>query len=311
MNVLLINKANVNAKCAKFGQTPLHIAFREGFYEVCKQLLNHDANLTIQDNEGNTPIHFAFRFRYQHENKFPPNFFIDLQNYKGYKDAMLIKNNKGLLPSQLLDSELKIAMENLAFAYNANSKNQNKFLVPPIMIVKHPLNSTKRINRIPRYSSTNTTQAGTSEGGSASPSINSEYIENKKRTLNSYAALKILGKGSFGEVFLVSENDTKKLYAMKVFQKQKVFSQNLVKYAHTEKNIMATMNHPFIVSLHAAFQTKRQLFLIMEYCPNGDLSHLLRKEIRFSEEKARIYIMEIILAIEHLHKKNVIFRYFL
>jgi serine/threonine protein kinase len=84
--------------------------------------------------------------------------------------------------------------------------------------------------------------------------------------------------------------------------------QNLVKYAMTERNVLSYTKHSFIVGLNSAFQTKEKLFLILEYCPGGDLGHILSQEKRFDEDRARIYLAEIILALEDLHKRDIIFR---
>ena len=120
--------------------------------------------------------------------------------------------------------------------------------------------------------------------------------------------LKLLGKGSFGEVYLVREEKTGDLYAMKILCKQKVLNQNLIKYAKTERNVLSYTRHPFIVSLNAAFQTGSKLFLILEFCPGNDLSTILQKEGKFSEKKARIFLCEILLALEDLHKRDIIYR---
>ena len=63
----------------------------------------------------------------------------------------------------------------------------------------------------------------------------------------------LLGKGAFGSVYLVRKKDTENYYAMKMLDKEKFISKNLVKYALTEKNILKVMNHPFIVKLNYAF----------------------------------------------------------
>ena len=84
--------------------------------------------------------------------------------------------------------------------------------------------------------------------------------------------------------------------------------QNLLKYALAERNVLSLSHHPFIVKLNYAFQTSTKLFLVMEYCPNGDLAKHLLFEKRFSEQRAKFYICEILLALEDLHKRDIIFR---
>ena len=77
----------------------------------------------------------------------------------------------------------------------------------------------------------------------------------------------MLGKGGFGEVYLVEKISNKKLYAMKVLRKDKIMGQNLTRYAQTERNVLSIMNHPFIVKLDYAFQTDTKLYLLLHYCP--------------------------------------------
>ncbi len=76
----------------------------------------------------------------------------------------------------------------------------------------------------------------------------------------------------------------------------------------TERNVLSTIKHPFIVSLNYAFQTPNELFLLLQFCPGGDLSEYLQLEKRFPEYKARIYASEILLAIEELHRQDIIYR---
>jgi len=125
---------------------------------------------------------------------------------------------------------------------------------------------------------------------------------------SSFICHALLGKGSFGEVYLVEKKETNTLYAMKVLSKDKIMLQNLVKYAMTERNVLSVTDHPFIVKLNFSFQSNEKLFLILEYAPGGDLAEHLTKERKFSEERAKIYLCEIILALEDLHKRDIIFR---
>ena len=88
-----------------------------------------------------------------------------------------------------------------------------------------------------------------------------------------------------------------------------IFERNFTKYAMTERNILATCTEsPFLVKLYFAFQNTKNAFLMLEYCPCGDLGKVLEKERRLSEEVARIYIAEILLALEYLHSQRVLYR---
>ncbi len=95
---------------------------------------------------------------------------------------------------------------------------------------------------------------------------------------------------------------------MKVLQKERIINQNLVRYAQTERDILSIMNHPFIVKLNFAFQNEKRLFLVMDYCPGGDLGKHLGKVKKVEESVAKIYISEVLLALEALHKNMIVFR---
>jgi hypothetical protein len=125
----------------------------------------------------------------------------------------------------------------------------------------------------------------------------------------SFIPVQLLGKGSFGEVYLVQMKSNNKLYAMKILQKDKIFSNNLVRYATTERNVLTYFTkHPFIVNLNFAFQTSTKLFLILDYCPGGDLGQLIQREGYLNEDQAKVYMAEVLLALEDLHANDIIFR---
>ena len=70
----------------------------------------------------------------------------------------------------------------------------------------------------------------------------------------------------------------------------------------TERKILSTINHPFVVKLRWAFQTREKLYLVMDYCPGGDLLGIIKKKGVFQEDPLRKYMAEIVLAIEELHR---------
>lgn len=127
-----------------------------------------------------------------------------------------------------------------------------------------------------------------------------------------------LGKGAFGNVYLVelapslnaAPNQTEPLvFAMKVIDKATIYQNGLIRYAKTERDILANFSQShFIVKLYFAFQNSKNVFLLLEYCPCGDLGKVLEVERRLSEEVARFYACEIILGLEYLHKNGVIYR---
>ena len=132
----------------------------------------------------------------------------------------------------------------------------------------------------------------------------------KKLNLDSFEVIEALGNGSFGSVYLVRKKDDppNMFYAMKILEKEKVFKDNLTRYAVTERDVLSIATHRFIIGLQYAFQSESRLYLIMEYAPGGDMGMALANHRRFSVDVARIYAAEIVLALEYLHKENIIFR---
>ncbi|KRX57309.1 Ribosomal protein S6 kinase 2 alpha, partial [Trichinella sp. T9] len=125
-----------------------------------------------------------------------------------------------------------------------------------------------------------------------------------------FELLKVLGQGSFGKVFLVRKivgRDAGILYAMKVLKKATLKVNDRLR-TKLERNILAQINHPFIVKLHYAFQTEGKLYLILDFLRGGDLFTRLSKEVMFTEEDVEFYLAELALALDHLHTLGIIYR---
>ena len=95
---------------------------------------------------------------------------------------------------------------------------------------------------------------------------------------------------------------------MKVLNKKYLFERKQLRYAISECNILKQMDHPFILKLHYSFQTPRYLYFILDYCSKGDLAMHLEQRHVFSENESKFFIAELILAIEYLHSKDIIYR---
>ena len=131
---------------------------------------------------------------------------------------------------------------------------------------------------------------------------------NKKLTVNDFTTLKVIGKGSYGKVLLVKKNDDNKIYAMKILKKKAMIKRNQVNHIKTERKIMELIDHPFIVKLAFAFQTPQKLYMIMDYCPGGELFYHIQRVERFNEEAVKFYGAQLVLALDYLHKNNIIYR---
>jgi len=151
------------------------------------------------------------------------------------------------------------------------------------------------------------------DGGYDQQSVN-EFVENHdnplgiKLTFHDFEKLKVLGKGSFGEVLLVKLKANGKYYAMKILTKKQVKLRHQEVHTKAERDLMVKINCPFIVNIKFAFQDEYKLYIITEFMQGGEMFFHLHKEKRFSNEKTRFYIIEIILAIEFLHKNNMLYR---
>ncbi|KAH8589752.1 serine/threonine protein kinase, AGC family [Bisporella sp. PMI_857] len=136
-----------------------------------------------------------------------------------------------------------------------------------------------------------------------------QATEKKHYGPNDFQILKLIGKGTSGQVYQVRKKGTKRIYAMKVLPKKVIVQEA----AHTvgEQNILARRaiaDSPFIVGLKFSFQTLTDLYLIADYMSGGELFWHLQKEGRFNEMRAKFYIAELILALQHLHSHDIIYR---
>ena len=140
-----------------------------------------------------------------------------------------------------------------------------------------------------------------------------EIQENKgkiiKVQISDFELLQTVGIGSFGRVRLCRHKKNSKVYVMKILKKAEIVKQKQVDHVYSEYNILAILNHPFIVELKGVNVNNPQyLFLILEYVAGGELFSLLRNNINFPVEQAKFYTAHIITIFEYLHSKNIIYR---
>nr|AML78476.1 putative LOV domain-containing protein [Callitris macleayana] len=128
--------------------------------------------------------------------------------------------------------------------------------------------------------------------------------------LKHFKPIKPLGCGDTGSVHLVELRGTNELYAMKAIDKAMMLNRNKVHRACIERQIIDIMDHPFLPTLYASFQTKTHVCLITDFAHGGELFWLLDRQPTKSvkEDAVRFYAAEVVIALEYLHCQGVIYR---
>jgi serine/threonine protein kinase len=134
-------------------------------------------------------------------------------------------------------------------------------------------------------------------------------VDKRRVGLEDFVIKSVIGKGAYGQVFLVQKKESTNLFAMKVLRKASIVVHGIdTEHTQNERSILEAISHPFIVKLYYAFQCPSRLYLILTYCSGGELFNYLSQEQMFSEETTRFYIAELLLALEHLHSLGIIYR---
>ncbi|XVF77020.1 hypothetical protein PTKIN_Ptkin14bG0006800 [Pterospermum kingtungense] len=128
--------------------------------------------------------------------------------------------------------------------------------------------------------------------------------------LNHFRLLKRLGCGDIGSVYLSELSGTKCYFAMKVMDKASLASRKKLLRAQTEREILQSLDHPFLPTLYNHFETDKFSCLVMEFCPGGDLHTLRQRQPgkHFTEQAVKFYIAEVLLALEYLHMLGIVYR---
>eukprot|EP00249_Psilotum_nudum_P011036 c22930_g1_i1 orf=524-2239(+) len=133
-------------------------------------------------------------------------------------------------------------------------------------------------------------------------------LQRHKICADDFEPLTIIGRGAFGEVRLCREKSTGHIFAMKKLKKSEMLRRGQVEHVKAERNLLAEVDSNCIVKLYCSFQDDEHLYLIMEYLPGGDMMTLLMRKDTLTEDEARFYVGQSVLAIESIHKHNYIHR---
>jgi len=138
--------------------------------------------------------------------------------------------------------------------------------------------------------------------------IITNHLLSEKAKQEDFVIEKYIGQGAYGKVMKVHHKKTKKVYAMKMLEKDYIRKNNQVLNIFTERGILSELDNPFIVSLQYSFQSRTKLYFVMDYCSGGDFFGFLRIKRKFTEGETRFYAGEIALALDCLHRNNIVYR---
>ncbi|XP_048832792.1 serine/threonine-protein kinase Sgk3 [Brienomyrus brachyistius] len=181
-------------------------------------------------------------------------------------------------------------------------------------IVSHPQLSSRPevrsfllMDRLKRWSDASEDEE--EKNSSTSRNINLGPSGNPHAKPTDFDFLKVIGKGSFGKVFLAKHRLDGKYYAIKVLQKRLIVHRREQKHIMAERSVLLkSVKHPFLVGLHYSFQTADKLYLVLDFINGGELFFHLQRERTFPEPRARFYVAEIASALGYLHSLNIIYR---
>ncbi|CAK95026.1 unnamed protein product (macronuclear) [Paramecium tetraurelia] len=151
-------------------------------------------------------------------------------------------------------------------------------------------------------------QDDTNEETTQLPIEGESVASNQKLSMQDFELIKVIGRGSFGKVLLVKKLDDQQLLAVKILRKNMLSKKKYQDQAIQERNIMSQINSPFFVKLRYAFQSPSRLYMVMDFMQGGELFLHLKKNVRFPEEWVQFYAAEILVAIDLLHKSNIMYR---
>jgi len=130
----------------------------------------------------------------------------------------------------------------------------------------------------------------------------------KSLAVGDFQVGKTLGTGAFGRVRFVTYKATSNFYALKTLKKASIIKMKQVDHIVSEKSILQTLKHPFIVNMYGSFHDNRYIYMVLEYIIGGEFFTHLRKAGRFDNDASCFFGACVAAIFEYCHSKNIVYR---
>ena len=140
--------------------------------------------------------------------------------------------------------------------------------------------------------------------------VDYEPKENFERStvIQDFILLKTISSGAYGKVVLARKKKTNDIFAIKVLDKEVMIQKNVKDLVLNEKEILTKVDNNFIVRGIYTFQSRKYLYMVMEFMKGGDFGTLLERVGYFDAPRAQFYLAHVVAALEHLHSKGIVHR---
>ena len=133
-------------------------------------------------------------------------------------------------------------------------------------------------------------------------------MQDERVDLPELQVIKLLGKGMFGKVMLVSTPNNYHYYALKVISRRKINKYAIQEHMLLEKQIMLHVDHPSIVKLVRTYKDPKRIYFLLEYVHGLELSVILKYVGLLSDTDSQFYMASLILVMQYLHERDIIYR---
>ncbi|TNV82976.1 hypothetical protein FGO68_gene17762 [Halteria grandinella] len=135
-----------------------------------------------------------------------------------------------------------------------------------------------------------------------------QYQRGQKKIFEDFQLVKKIGQGAISKVYHSRHQYTGINYAIKSIRKDRIILNEMFDCAWYEKQIMESLNHPFLMKLEGFFNEQAHIYFLMPYYPLGNLRQQLKYNGNFPEQVVRLMAAQMILAISHLHERGIVYR---